>query len=106
MEWIKLFSSAEQAELQVREGKPRRLVVRGLRLCIARHQGKLFVVSDSCPHSGAALSDGVVNYLGDVVCPLHQYQFSLRTGRERSERCTDLTCYPVEEKADGIFLGL
>ncbi len=40
-------------------------------------------VENSCPHRNGPLADGIVAG-GDIVCPLHNWRFSLQTG----EACT------------------
>lgn len=106
MDWIKIFESKASAEVVLTENQPRLLVVRGKRICLVRREGKVFGVQDKCNHSGESLSKGNVNYLGEVVCPLHHYQFNLKTGRESAQRCHDLECFPVKESDEGIFIGL
>ncbi|MBS1505067.1 MAG: Rieske 2Fe-2S domain-containing protein [Bacteroidetes bacterium] len=106
MDWIKIFDSKASAEAALSENQPRLLMVRGKRICLVRRGGNFFGVQDKCSHSGESLSKGNINYLGEVVCPLHQYQFNLKTGRESNQRCADLECFPVKENEDGIFIGL
>lgn len=106
MEWIKLFSSAQEARQRLRENKPQLLVVNGVRICLVLCQGKFFAVADRCTHNGESLSKGTVNYLGDVICPWHGYRFNLKTGREANEQSADLVTYPIEENAEGVFIGI
>lgn len=40
---------------------------------------EVFAVSDSCPHKGGPLSEGIVHDR-KVTCPLHNWVFSLETG--------------------------
>ncbi len=70
------------------------------------HDDKFFGVQDSCSHNGESLSKGAVNYLGEVVCPLHHYQFDLMSGRECSSRSRDLITYPVKIDESGFFIGI
>lgn len=39
-----------------------------------------YAVSDTCPHKGGPLSDGIVHDR-KVTCPLHNWVFSLETGQ-------------------------
>jgi 3-phenylpropionate/trans-cinnamate dioxygenase ferredoxin subunit len=106
MEWIKIFESTSSAEKALSENQPRLLVIRGKRICLVKHDGKILAVQNSCTHSGGSLHLGTINYLGEVVCPLHQYQFDLKTGREASQRSADLECFSIRESEDGVFIGL
>jgi nitrite reductase/ring-hydroxylating ferredoxin subunit len=106
MEWIKVFSSGEEARLRLRENTPQLLVVRGQSICLVMRENLLHAIENKCSHNGESLSKGVVNFLGEVVCPWHGYRFNLKTGRECAERSRDLVIYPVKENEEGVFIGL
>ena len=106
MDWVKIFSSVGQMESSMVINKPRLLLVRNKRLCLIRMENQIVAVEDKCPHNGESLSRGQVNFLGEVVCPWHNYRFDLTTGRESGERTRDLTTYPVKMDSDGVFVGL
>jgi nitrite reductase/ring-hydroxylating ferredoxin subunit len=106
MEWIKVFSSGEEARKKLMENKPQLLIIRGQALCLVLRGGVFYAVENRCPHNGEQLSKGVVNFLGEVVCPWHGYRFNIKTGRESSERSRDLAIFPVIEKDEGVFLAL
>ncbi|NJN41441.1 MAG: Rieske 2Fe-2S domain-containing protein [Flammeovirgaceae bacterium] len=95
MDWIKIFDSLQHMK-QTLGDKPRLLIVHNKRLCIAVHDDSPLVVSDRCPHNGESLSKGSVNYLGEIVCPWHGYQFHLQTGRECAQRAPDVETIPYE----------
>ena len=104
MEWVRIFASKNEARNRLQENKTQLLVVHGRRICLVLQQEKAFAVEDSCPHNGESLSKGVVNHLGEVICPWHGYRFELKTGRESSERCRDLVTYPVREDETGLYI--
>jgi nitrite reductase/ring-hydroxylating ferredoxin subunit len=104
MDWVKIFENAESANAALPENQPRLLIVRQKRICIVKCHGKILAVQNNCTHSGGSLSEGTLNYLGEVVCPLHQYQFDLRTGRESAQRSNDLECFPIRESEEGVFI--
>jgi len=106
MEWIKVFSSGEEARRRLRENVPQLLIIEGKRLCMVMRNDSFHVVQDSCSHNGESLSKGTVNHLGEIICPWHGHQFSLTTGRECSERSSDLITYPVKEDENGVFIGV
>jgi nitrite reductase/ring-hydroxylating ferredoxin subunit len=106
MEWIKVFSSSEEARQLLKEKIPQLLIVRGQYICLVMREGSLHAVENKCPHNGESLSKGMVNYLGEVVCPWHGYRFNLKTGRESAERSRDLLIYPVRENEEGVFIAL
>ncbi|MBS1680923.1 MAG: Rieske (2Fe-2S) protein [Bacteroidetes bacterium] len=106
MEWIKIFENKEQAEEVLFENKPRLLIIREKRICLVKTTGKILAIQNNCTHNGGSLSRGSINFMGEVVCPLHQYQFNLKTGREAYQRSADLECFPIRESEEGVFIGL
>jgi 3-phenylpropionate/trans-cinnamate dioxygenase ferredoxin subunit len=105
MEWIKLFSSVEEAHQRLQENSPQLLVVNGISICLVRRGNYFFAVENKCSHNGESLSKGAVNFLGEVVCPWHGYRFNLKTGRESGERSRDLITYPVKQTEEGVFIA-
>ena len=106
MEWIKIFENVDAANKALTENQPRLLIVREKRICLVKRNGKILAVQNNCTHSGGSLHQGTVNQLGQVVCPVHQYQFNLKTGQEVSQRSSDLECFVVRESEEGFFIGL
>ena len=106
VEWVKIFSNATAAEQRLQADKPQLVIVNGKRICLVRHVDKFYAVQDSCSHSGESLSGGHINYLGEVICPLHNHCFNLQTGREISSRSADLKTYPIKIDESGFFIGV
>jgi nitrite reductase/ring-hydroxylating ferredoxin subunit/alkylhydroperoxidase/carboxymuconolactone decarboxylase family protein YurZ len=73
-QWIHLDGAEKLAE-----GEMRRFTAGGAILAVARHQGKLVALGDTCPHRGGSLSEGEIS--GDALtCPLHGWNFRLADG--------------------------
>lgn len=106
MNWVKIFGSTTEALQNVLPDKPRLLVVYGKRICLTLHDGNFYAVQDSCSHNGESLSKGHVNYLGEIICPWHNYQFDLQSGRECQSRSKDLQTFPVKSDETGFFIGI
>lgn len=106
MRWVKIFSGLKEAGERISENKPQLLVIDGRRICLVKRGNHFYAVSDRCTHNGESLSKGTVNFIGEIVCPWHGHQFSLKTGREFQQRSNDLDCYPIKEEADGLYLGI
>lgn len=81
------------------------LQIKGRTLCIARRDDDVFACAHKCPHAGGHLADGFVDALGNIVCPLHRYKFSLKNGRNVSGEGYYLKTYPVEIRTDGVYIG-
>jgi nitrite reductase/ring-hydroxylating ferredoxin subunit len=106
VEWFKIFSSMAEAEQRLQANKPQLVIISSKRICLVRHAEKFYAVQDSCTHSGASLSGGHINHLGEVICPLHNNCFDLRSGREISSRSADLKTYPIKIDETGFFIGV
>ena len=77
----------------------------GKKICIARFNETAFAFAYKCPHAGGFLADGYIDALGNVVCPLHRYKYSLQTGLNVSGEGYYLKHWPVETREDGVFVG-
>ena len=106
VEWVKIFSGVAEAEQRLQPNKPQLAIVNGKRICLVRLTHKFYAVQDACTHSGASLSTGHMNYLGEVICPLHNHCFNLETGREISSRSADLKTYSIKIDESGFFIGV
>ena len=78
----------------------------GKKICIGKHQEKLFAFAHKCPHAGGMLADGHIDALGNVVCPLHRYRFNMNNGRNVSGEGYYLTHWPVEQRGDAVYVGI
>lgn len=86
--------------------KPQLLVLNGQRISLVLYRDQFHAVQDACTHNGESLSKGHVNYLGELICPWHNYQFDLQTGRECQSRSRDLKTFPIKIDESGFFVGL
>ncbi|MBL7768312.1 MAG: nitrite reductase (NAD(P)H) small subunit [Flavipsychrobacter sp.] len=101
--WVKvaesigqLSFSGNQIALAELEGRP---------ICIGRYKEKLFAFAHKCPHASGLFSEGFIDALGNVVCPVHRYRFSMASGRNVSGEGYYLKHWPVEEREDGVYVG-
>lgn len=106
VKWVKIFGSIDEALERVPPGRPRLLVVNGIRICLVNRRGDFRAMQDACPHNGEWLSKGTINYLGEVICPWHHYRFDPETGRECLGRTVDLRIYPLKLTEAGFYIGL
>lgn len=78
----------------------------GKELCIARTDDAWTACAAKCPHAGGRMSEGYLDLAGNIVCPLHRYKFSLKNGRNTSGEGYFLKIYPVEQREDGLYVGI
>jgi nitrite reductase/ring-hydroxylating ferredoxin subunit len=75
-------------------------------VCIGKFDQKIFAFAYKCPHASGILANGFIDALGNVVCPLHRYRYSILNGRNTSGEGYYLKTYPVEIREDGIYAGI
>lgn len=73
-------------------------------VCITHHNNELFACTQKCPHAGGALANGYIDAVGNIVCPVHRYKFSLKNGRNVSGEGYFLKLFIIEERTDGVFI--
>lgn len=101
------FGSSQEEVLQaIPERKIKKLTAGERKLAVLRI-GELIQVFDAhCPHRGADLSQANINGAGEIICPLHQYRFDLKTGDVRSGYCSALPVYRSELTQSGLIIYL
>lgn len=105
--WYQIFPDETELHKAVPIGSLGLLRAGELRICLANTEKGLFAFSNACTHRQADLHEGWLNKYEEVVCPLHQYRFSIRNGEERSGHgCPDLKTYPIEIRADGVYIRI
>jgi nitrite reductase/ring-hydroxylating ferredoxin subunit len=102
--WHKIASTIE--EIAFAANNIALAEVKGKTICIGRFNDRLFAFAYRCPHAGGILSDGYINALGQVVCPIHRYKFDMTNGRNVTGEGYYLKNWPVECRDDGVFVGM
>ena len=96
------LGGAEQIPL----GEGRRFQVDGIGVAVFRsRQGEVYATQAECPHRAGPLADGLIG--GDaLICPLHNFRFSLATGEPLGNDCPSLQTYPASlNEAGDIIIG-
>ncbi len=102
--WYKIAESID--EISFSPSGLTEIEVKGKTICLIKHNDQLFACTQKCPHAGGILADGFIDGLGNLVCPLHHYKFSLQNGRNVSGEGYFLKIFSVEIKEDGIYVNL
>ncbi len=66
-------------------------------------EAEVFATSNTCPHKGGPLSEGIVHDR-KVTCPLHNWVFSLETGEAQGTDEGRIATYPVRLEAGRILI--
>lgn len=81
-------------------------VVRTALGCVAvfrTAEAEIFAASNTCPHRGGPLSEGIVHGTR-VTCPLHNWVFDLNTGEAQGADDGRIATYPVRLEAGRILI--
>ena len=92
------------AELHFPENGILKIPVGKNEICLIRNYAELFACTARCPHAGGDLSAGYTDARGNIVCPVHNYKFSLQNGRHSSGEDYKLKIYSIENSEEGIFV--
>lgn len=52
----------------------------------------------------ATLHQGSINFLNEIVCPMHTFRFNMESGEEAEHRCGPMKTYPVFEEAGSFYI--
>lgn len=66
---------------------------------------EVFATSNTCPHKQGPLSEGIVHDK-KVTCPLHNWIFSLETGKAQGADQGQIATYPVKIEDGRLLLDI
>ena len=95
-----------EIEKLVPEGKIKKMLLGSKEVGLIREGTDVYVFSLHCPHRGASLMNGMINQKNEIICPLHQYRFDLKTGKTTAGYCPDLDVYPSKLSDEGLEITL
>jgi 3-phenylpropionate/trans-cinnamate dioxygenase ferredoxin subunit len=104
MEWHKIAADAE--ELIFDSNNITVINCNNKQVCVAQYNNQLFAFAYLCPHASGIMANGYIDPLGNVVCPIHRYKFSMSNGRNVSGEGYHLKTYPIEIRGEGVFMGM
>ena len=74
-------------------------------VCLTRFEGQINALDNRCPHQGGPLGEGSIEN-GWLRCPWHGWDFHPCTGKPPGGYDDGVAVFAVEERADGIYVGL
>ena len=101
MIWVKVLSKQEL----ISDDFVRMVLANGKKICLIKNDGQFFALDNTCPHAGGILSGGWCKH-GNIICPIHRYEYNLTTGRGAAGQGDYVNIYPTEIKEDGLYIGL
>jgi nitrite reductase/ring-hydroxylating ferredoxin subunit len=87
---------------EVPPGQAKQSTINGRTLAVFNIGGKFHAIDDTCPHSGAPLSEGMVSGT-EVTCPWHGARFDLSSGAHLCPPArSGVTAYKVQVVGDEV----
>ena len=87
------------------EGRVKSITCAHKTFCMTRFEGKYAALDNKCPHQGGPLGEGSIEQ-GWLRCPWHGWDFHPLTGKPLGGYDDGVETYSVQEKSDGIYVGL
>lgn len=97
--WVKIVDNLPEDDFV------KSIKVDGKKLCLIRNEHELYAIQNDCPHAGGSLSGGWCKN-GHIVCPIHRWEYDLKTGRGAEGQGDYINKFPLEIRADGLYVGL
>jgi NAD(P)H-dependent nitrite reductase small subunit len=88
---------------EIPTGAGRLVEVGGEEVALFNFNGEYYAISDLCPHRGASLAEGFLDG-GKIFCPLHCFDFSLKTGECGTVPSLRVRTYEVKIAGEYIFV--
>ncbi len=74
---------AVAAESELPPGSGKAVSAKGRPIAVFNVEGKLYAIDNTCKHAGGPLGEGELDG-GVVTCPLHGWQYDVRSGASTS----------------------
>ena len=100
-EWIDVAAADS-----IDDGDHRLVEAAGTEVAVFNLDGEFFAVENLCTHQSVPIADGEVDNDDCITCPLHEAQFSLRTGEVVSPPADEpLTRFPTRVQEGMVQVG-
>ncbi|MCW8796380.1 MAG: Rieske (2Fe-2S) protein [Chlorobium sp.] len=101
MEWIKVLDDPSMLS----EGSVKEVFAGGRSIALSKVNGVICAIDGTCPHEGGPLGKGDIEN-GHVTCPWHGWEFDPCTGEDAYNPARGVESFPVEERDDGVYVGV
>jgi thiamine pyrophosphate-dependent acetolactate synthase large subunit-like protein/nitrite reductase/ring-hydroxylating ferredoxin subunit len=105
LEWHKVYGPEG-----LEEGRVAMVTAGTKTIALSRFQGQYGALNHACPHQGGPLGEGSIEEGVEgkcwLRCPWHGWDFNPLTGESPGGHGDRLKTYPVEMRADGIYVAV
>jgi methylamine---glutamate N-methyltransferase subunit C len=88
---------------ELEDGKGTTVSVNERDLALYRYKGEFFALENTCLHRQGKLGDGFMRG-ANVICPLHQWDYDVKTGVSRWNPKEKIATYPVKVEDDRVLI--
>jgi methylamine---glutamate N-methyltransferase subunit C len=88
---------------QLEEGKGATVFVNERDIALYRYEGQFYALDNTCVHRQGKLGDGWMNG-PNIICPLHQWDYDVRTGVSRWNPKEKVAVYPVKIQGEHVLI--
>ncbi|SNS30682.1 3-phenylpropionate/trans-cinnamate dioxygenase ferredoxin subunit [Belliella buryatensis] len=106
MKTFTLGQSKKEAVGMIPNKQIKLLQVGGQRICISRINESFYAFEQHCPHRKASLHQGMITDFEEVVCPLHEYRFHMKSGEVKAGSCGTLETYSIKLTDSGLEIEM
>ena len=92
-------------EKDLSDGKMKLKSIEGIPILFLKQSGQVYAIDNRCPHQGCGLSGGTLEG-AVVICPCHDWRFSLKTGEYEEEPSMKLIKFDYKIEAGKIYVKL
>lgn len=86
---------------QLEDGKGTTVFVNERDIALYKFEGDFYALDNTCVHRQGKLGDGWMDG-ANVICPLHQWDYDVRTGISRWNNQETVAVYPVRVEGDSV----
>jgi glutamate synthase domain-containing protein 2 len=85
-------------------GTLKTITINNVDIALCNYEGEFYALNNRCPHRGGQLADGKLQG-SDLICPLHGWDFDVRTGISRYNTLDCVDTYPVTTRYGKVYLN-
>ena len=86
---------------QLEESKGTTVFVNERDIALFKYEGEFYALDNKCVHRGGQLGDGHMDG-PNVICPLHQWDYDVKTGVSRYDVTEKVAIYPTQVVGDRV----
>jgi nitrite reductase/ring-hydroxylating ferredoxin subunit len=92
-------------EGQLQDNSMKLVRVEGTSVLLIKQAGQIFALDNRCPHMGCSFFGGTLEGF-TIICPCHDWRFSLQTGEYENEKAFKLVFFRYKISGGKIWVEI